>query len=234
MNISFLDDRGSLVNFYEVLNIPPTAEKASIRASFCALIKIFHPDASGIDSEERRRTAHLIIRAYKVLSDPSLRTEYDRLLSSRRREDLPTFAVIERTRVKYSVSLEGLLRTRMLNKRIRRTERLRNFGQDVEVFITPGEARSGIIVRVDLPSRMSCPLCYGKDAECHVCRGVGRISASAAVELTIPPPIAHDSLYEFDLMKARPDRFTAFTMKSLKTRICVIGKKCAAEARPQH
>lgn len=234
MNISFLDDRGSLVNFYEVLNIPPTAEKASVRASFCALIKIFHPDASGIDSEDRRRKAHLIIRAYKVLSDPLIRAEYDRLLSAQRRADRPGFAVIARARVRYSVSLEGLLRTRMLNKRIRRNERLRNFGQDVEVFITPGEARSGVIVRIDLPSRMSCPLCYGEESECHVCHGVGRISATSAVEITIPPPIAHDALYEFDLMKARPDRFTAFTMKSLKTRICVIGKKNAGPTSPQH
>ncbi len=225
MNISFLDDRGSLINFYEVLDIPLTAEKASIRTSFCALIKLFHPDASGIDSEEQRRRAHLIIRAYKVLSDVSLRTEYDRLLAAARKQDRPTFAVIPRQRVKYSVSLEGLLRTRMLNKRIRRTERIRNFGQDVEVFITPGESRSGIVVRIDLPSRMTCPLCYGKEPECHVCRGVGRISASSAVEITIPPPISHNALYEFDLMKARPDRFTAFTMKFLKTRISLIGRK---------
>ncbi len=72
---------------------------------------------------------------------------------------------------------------------------------------------------------MTCPLCYGKEPECHVCRGVGRISASSAVEITIPPPISHNALYEFDLMKARPDRFTAFTMKFLKTRISVIGRK---------
>ncbi len=233
MNISFLDDRGSLINFYEVLNIPLTAEKASIRSSFCALIKLFHPDAAGIDSEEQRRRAHLIIRAYKVLSDIALRAEYDRLLSASRNQDRPTFSVIPRRRVKYSVSLEGLLRTRMLNKRIRRAERVRNFGQDVEVFITPGESESGIVVRIDLPSRMTCPLCYGKDPDCHVCRGMGRIGGSSAVELTIPPPIAHDALYEFDLIKARPDRFTSFTMKSLKARISVIGKRNAAAATQQ-
>ncbi len=233
MKISFLDDRGSLINFYEVLNIAPTAEKASIRSSFCALIKLFHPDASGNDSEEQRRKAHLLIRAYKVLIDVSLRTEYDRLLSATRRPDRPSFSLIPRRRVKYSMSLEGLLRTRLLNKRIRRTERLRNFGQDVEVFITPGESRSGIVVRIDLPSRMTCPLCSGMEPECHVCRGVGRISASSAVELTIPPPIAHDALYEFDLMKARPDRFTAFTMKYLKTRISVIGKRGPANSVSQ-
>jgi len=225
MNIPFRDDAGNIINYYEILNVPFDAEKAFIRSSFCALIKYFHPDIAGENSGEIRRKADLLIRGYKLLSDDDMRSEYNRLLFSNQRVSSEGYIFISRKRVRYSTSLGTLLKERILNKKIRHRERVHKLGQDVEVFITPAEAAAGVIAYVDLPSRMTCPLCYGEDRDCHICHGVGRMSSSSTLEVKIPPPIEHDRVLDFDLIKARPDRFTSFTMKALRVRVTVIGKR---------
>mgnify|MGYP001116239423 CR=1 FL=1 len=115
------------------------------------------------------------------------------------------------------------MKTRLLNKRIRRVERVRKFGQDVEIFITSAEARKGIVAYVDLPTRVVCPLCSGSDRDCHVCRGVGRIASTTMLEVTLPPPIKDGAKLEFDLLAARPDRLTSFTMNTLRVKVSMMG-----------
>jgi hypothetical protein len=126
------------------------------------------------------------------------------------------------------MSLNELLKIRLLSKKIRHKDRIYNLGQDVEIFITPGEARKGILAYVDLPSRIACPLCFGKDPDCHVCHGIGRIGSISTLAVTLSPPIEHNLRLDIDLMKSRPDRFTSFTMKALRIKISIIGKTLPA------
>ncbi len=227
MNTPFHDDRGSVINYYEILNVPYDAEKSVIRSSFCSLIKYFHPDIAGENTDQARRKVDLLIRGYKILSDDSLRTEYNRHLFSHRRVSPEGYIIVPKKRIRYSTSLSALLKERILNKKIRHRERVYKLGQDVEIFVMPSEAAAGIIAYIDLPARIACPLCYGEDRDCHVCHGVGRIHSSSTLEVTIPPPVKNNTVNDFDLIKARPDRFTSFTMKTLRVRITVIGKKPA-------
>ncbi|TAL38022.1 MAG: hypothetical protein EPN93_05000 [Spirochaetes bacterium] len=227
MHKSSHDDRGNLVNYYDIMNVPRDADKAAIRSSFCVLIKRYHPDSSGENSLDYRKKAELLIKGYKVLIDDALREEYDRLLFSVQRESPHGFVFLPRKRVKYSISLEGLLKTRLLNKSIRRGERVRKFGQDVEIFITAVEAKKGIIAYVDLPTRVLCPLCTGSDRDCHVCRGVGRIASTTMLQVSLPPPIKDGAKIEFDLLAARPDKLTSFTMKTLRVKVTMIGARGA-------
>lgn len=225
MKTPFLDEKGNIINFYDVLNVPFEADKAEIRSSFCLLIKLYHPDISGRDGMDHRKKIDLLIHGYKILADSALREEYDRQLFAAKKSSKDGFMIIPKKRIKYSVSLNALLRSRLLNKKIRHKELLRNFGQDIEVFVTPGEARKGALAYIGLPSRIACPLCFGQERDCNVCHGVGRIGSTSMLELRMPPPIEHDSYIEFDLLRARPDRFTSFTMKTLKVKISIIGKK---------
>ncbi len=225
MNTPFLDEKGNIINYYDVLNVPFEADKAQIRSSFCLLIKLYHPDLSGRDGAEQRKKIDLLIHGYRILGDDALREEYDRRLFSAKKTSKDGFMILPKKRIKYSVSLGALLKTRLLNKKIRHRELLKNFGQDIEVFITPGEARKGVLAYIGLPSRIACPLCYGQERDCRVCHGVGRIGSTSMLELRIPPPIEHGSFIELDLLHARPDRFISFTMKTLRVKVSIIGRK---------
>lgn len=224
MNKPYCDERGNLIDFYEILNVPYKAEKELIRSAFCNLIKIYHPDVSGTDSEEDRKKVDLIIKGYKLLTDDDLRQDYTRTLLSKNRFSYEGFIYLPNNRVKYSISLKDLVTTRLLSKKVRRKERLNKFGQDVEIFVTPKEAETGAVAFVELPSRMTCCVCYGVDRYCHVCNGVGRIPTVSHIEVKIYPGTLNGTVIDFDLLKLRPDRFTYFTIQNLRIKITVIGK----------
>lgn len=63
----------ALVDYYEVLQVQPSAEPEVIEKAYKALIFKYHPDRGG-DEE----TAKRITGAYYVVSDPKRRAEYDR------------------------------------------------------------------------------------------------------------------------------------------------------------
>ena len=224
MNKPYCDEKGNIIDFYEVLNVPYKARKELIRSAFCNLIKIYHPDISGRYADEDRKKVDLIITGYKLLTDDELRRDYTEKLLSKNRYNNEGYIYLPKSRIKYSISLKDLLTTRLLNKKIKRKERIHKFGQDIEIFVTPGEAEKGAVAYVELPSRINCYVCYGEDRYCHVCNGVGRIPAASHIEVKIHPNTRNGSGIEIDLMKLRPDRFTSFTMKSIRIKITIIGK----------
>jgi len=224
MNKPYCDDKGNLIDFYEVLNIPYKAKKDLIRSAFCNLIKIYHPDVQGSNADKDGRKAELIIKGYKILTDDVLRKDYNNCLFSKNRINIDGYVFLPKSRIKYSISLKDLLQTRLLNKTIRRKERIRTFGQDIEIFITPKESEKGAIAFIELPSRISCHVCYGEDRNCHVCNGVGRIPAASRIEVKIHPNTINGYVIDIDLLKVRPDRFTSFTIKNLRIKISIIGK----------
>lgn len=67
---------------YEVLEVDEHAGGAKIKRSYYALCKKHHPDIAGGDAA--RMVA--INQAYRVLSDPTLKSAYDRELAAKRRE----------------------------------------------------------------------------------------------------------------------------------------------------
>ncbi len=70
-------------NYYELLGISQNADEKTIKKAFRKIAKEKHPD-SGTGSDESMR---LIIEAYKILSDPSKRFAYDRLLKKQKLQD---------------------------------------------------------------------------------------------------------------------------------------------------
>jgi DnaJ-class molecular chaperone len=225
MNKPYCDDKGNIIDYYEILNVPYKARKELIRSAFCNLIKIYHPDISGKDTNEERKKVDLIITGYKILIDDDSRKDYTGKLLSSIRITHQGYVFLPKNRIKYSISLKDLLTTRLLNKKITRKERMRAFGQDIEIFITPREAELGAIAYVELPSRVNCYVCFGEDKYCNVCNGVGRIPAASRIEVKINPNPVSGNIMDIDLMKARPDIYTSFTMKHLRVKITIIGKK---------
>ena len=62
------------VDYYEVLQVSPSAEPETINRVFRMLAQRFHPDNQQTGNESRFRE---ILEAYSVLSDPEKRARYD-------------------------------------------------------------------------------------------------------------------------------------------------------------
>ncbi len=62
-------------DYYEVLGVPPHASDEQIRRRFRELARKYHPDVNRSPDAEHRFKE--ITEAYRVLSSPSLRADYD-------------------------------------------------------------------------------------------------------------------------------------------------------------
>ncbi len=221
MNGNYYDKQGKLIDFYSIFNIPYHAPEGDIKSAFRSLIKRYHPDTGGLTGADVTDKIDIIIQGYRVLADLSSRTEYDRLLFQRAEPGPMSYPVIPPRRIKYSASLGEMLKSRFLPRKIRHRDILLNFGQDIEIIVTPVESRRGAVAYIALPSRMHCPYCSGRNAQCHVCRGIGRIATTSRLEVTIPPDVRDNTVIDVDLLRLRPDSLTHFRARSIRIRIRV-------------
>lgn len=222
---SCYDKNGNIIDFYTIFNLPGTAGADEIRSAFRDLIKRYHPDTASVKSDNLTEKLDLIIRGYRILIDNDLRMEYDRILFQSRKVDDRGYAIISKKRIKYSATLGEMLKARLTPRGMKHKDILYNFGQDIEIFITPVEARKGALAYIELPARMTCPLCMGSHsrdkAKCHVCNGVGRIHTTSQLEVQIPPHVDDTTYIDVDLIRIRPDKLTSFTVKNLRIKITV-------------
>lgn len=77
----FLPAKQSIMqkDYYQILSVIETAELAVIKATYKTLIHLYHPDRYDGDKAEAHQKTIDILEAYRVLSNPELRDEYDRL-----------------------------------------------------------------------------------------------------------------------------------------------------------
>lgn len=66
-------------DYYQILSVIETAELAVIKATYKTLIHLYHPDRYEGDKDEAHQKTIDILEAYRILSNPQLRDEYDRL-----------------------------------------------------------------------------------------------------------------------------------------------------------
>lgn len=62
------------LDYYAVLEVAPDADEATIRLAYRRLARIYHPDVAGTGDLTRMQRLNI---AYRVLSDPDRRREYD-------------------------------------------------------------------------------------------------------------------------------------------------------------
>jgi curved DNA-binding protein CbpA len=75
-------------NLYQILQVDPTADVATIRAAYRKLAKRYHPDINTSPDAKARMQA--INEAYQTLRDPTIRAWYD-LTRMRRQNPRPTY-----------------------------------------------------------------------------------------------------------------------------------------------
>lgn len=66
-------------DYYAILGVLPTAEKAAIKAAYRALAQLYHPDIYEWSEEEATSRMQELNEAYSVLSKPAKREEYDKM-----------------------------------------------------------------------------------------------------------------------------------------------------------
>jgi len=224
MDNDYFDKHGNLIDFYSIFNLPYNAGEDEIKSAFRNLIKRYHPDTAEEDMEDATNKIDLIIQGYRVLADRIARSDYDRILFKTASPIEPLYPTIPKKRIKYSALLSEMLKARFLPKQIKRKDILYNFGQDIEILITPLEARRGAVAFIALPARMHCPFCSGQNPHCHVCRGIGRLATTSQLQVTIPPAIQNNTYIDVDLKKMKPDHLTHFRAQNVRIRITIIKK----------
>ncbi len=229
------------IDYYEVLNIEYGASIDEVKHAFRKLAKTYHPDVAENSSDI---DFALVIEAYKVLSNPEEKEQYDReyekvkmenrdsttpvqtLHAHHHRQKLDeetNLPVIDKRRIEYSMSLKNILKSGLaLNKKFRHDDYLREIGYDITIYLTPDEMESGAVAYIELPARSVCPVCMGRNRNCYLCEGLGYINLIENLKLEIPAGIPDDYIIEVPLRGLRVRRFTYFTMKKVRIRIKII------------
>ena len=69
------------MNYYEILKVSKHANEEEIKSSYKALVKKYHPDLYVGDKDFAEKKIKEINEAYKILSDPETKKEYDNYLN---------------------------------------------------------------------------------------------------------------------------------------------------------
>jgi curved DNA-binding protein CbpA len=75
-----MEQNTKFIDYYEVLNVWPTADADAIKKSYFKLAKLHHPDVAGESTGKGGVDFKLINEAFAVLSDPVQRREFDERL----------------------------------------------------------------------------------------------------------------------------------------------------------
>jgi len=194
-------------DFYFVLKVTPEATAEEIHSAYRRCALEIHPDESGAGSEPFLE----LQQAYAVLSDPAQRAAYDRAAKSisvrtERSEWRPLavepFRAVEpagafrdlslsRSFDSFGPSFDELFDRLWSNFDLLtrpKAEQLESL--TVDVLLTPGEAFAGGSVRIQVPARLTCPVCRGHGAvglyECWRCRGQGTLTSEYPLKVPYP------------------------------------------------
>jgi molecular chaperone DnaJ len=199
-------------NYYVILGLTPNASAEEIRDAYRHRAKEVHPDHAGGDN----RAFIDVQEAYAVLSRPERRRAYDervnevRVYGTSRAEPMrsrgpraeplrPTTEPVHLGNISLSRSFQTFrpsfeeifdrLWSNFGSLARPKGERLENL--ELELVLTPEEARRGGTARLLIPARAVCPTCGGHGGighyECWRCSGEGAISGEFPVNVSFPP-----------------------------------------------
>lgn len=159
-----MSQRHGNVDFYAILEVEPSASTAEITAAYHSLARKYHPDVGSASNEALRRFKS-ITAAYEILSDERLREDYDR----RRGHVIPV-----RT-------------TRTTSTRTAERQTATSADLELELPITPEEARYGASCEIMVTFRDRCATCLGSNAKtCEYCGGEGFEKVKRNLLIQIP------------------------------------------------
>jgi len=190
-------------NYYVILGLQPDATPEQIKSAYRHQVKELHPDHYGEDCQPFLA----VQEAYDVLSDPKRRAAYDRQLKNRPKVIRPRPGPVEPLipHEEPSGRYPGLHRPGRspwldeIFEQFWDDYRASTFGGveeiEIELQLTPLEARQGGQARLLLPVRTRCPTCRGYGGSglyaCRRCGGAGAILERYSLLVSIPPGVTN-------------------------------------------
>jgi len=190
-------------DYYEVLEVPRTADAAEIKSAYRKKALAYHPDRNpdNPEAEEKFKEAS---EAYQVLSDEKKKATYDRFghdgLEGRGYQGVDNVNDI--------YDLFGGLFGDLFGSRQRGGRRVRR-GENRQdtVTLSYNEVLTGVEKQVNLERIELCDRCDGSGAEpghppttCSTCNGQGRVIQSAGfMRMEMPCPACHGSGKEVEV-----------------------------------
>jgi DnaJ-class molecular chaperone len=186
-------------SYYVTLGVSPGESAAGIRAAYRELAKRHHPDVSG---EDGTRSFQEIAEAYRVLSDPRSRREYDERVDRRTSRrgagrpwrggaawDLGSLVDARDTvRPSFDALYDRFLRN-FTGRGVTKAERPQAI--DFDLVLTADEAARGGVVRVPVPVFAICPRCGGSGHDwlfpCDGCGRAGVVESERLAAIEIAP-----------------------------------------------
>ncbi len=109
----------SIKNYYQILNVKPTATDEEIKRSYRVLAKRYHPDVNPGDASASERFAD-INEAHDVLSDPKKRAEFDNKLKESAAPRLKPEDIIARQRAQAQAAARAAAMRNSMRENLRR------------------------------------------------------------------------------------------------------------------
>jgi molecular chaperone DnaJ len=188
-------------SYYSTLGVAPNESAGGIRRAFHDIVRRYHPDRVGFPC---LRFFQEIVEAYRVLSDPERRRDYDRgllqtdvitpapLLVESSPGDLPlTMSILRKLTIKDAPFEAALARVSgsLTTAGVRSKEHCEAL--NVTVILSPSEAVQGGIVLLAVPSCSPCHRCGGDGRDgvfpCARCDGEGLIEETELVRVHVLP-----------------------------------------------
>ena len=190
---------------YTVLGLTRSVGGAEIRRAYRLLALRHHPDRAGPEGTARFQR---IAEAYRVLSDPALRSTYDAMYDVRRPEtpypvDVTNpFAVPAARRRTESAALIARLCGTLTALEARKIARVHPRGL-IDLHVTADEARAGGVAAISLPLNIPCPTCGGIADQttvwCKRCQFEGRVVEEITLCVPIPAQAPDGMTFNLDL-----------------------------------
>lgn len=215
-------ERRVFVDHYALLGAPAEANAEEIKSAFRRQARLSHPDVTH-DDGLRFLEVHT---AYRILSDPALRAEYDRQYLAQRalRTLAESTLKIPRTRLVFPVGMAGLAKRGLLRRKYRSRDRLfyLKVDYDVELRLKPAELLLPLEVEIPQIVRALCPDCRGSNPDCAACNGRGYYKSSRSISLHLTGGLVSGQIIEINLAGLKPGPLSHFKRRTLRLKISVV------------
>jgi len=182
-------------DYYAILGLPRNCNQADIKKAFRNLAKQHHPDKNNEENCCEFCEAH---EAYETLSEDRKRKEYDKELH-RSEFHNPTrtkqFSTYFSDHLFNDFPFFYFLRNHKQESFARSFDNFQESRNNLELILTPTEAKFGGKVPVAIPVQEICNVCNGRGMNglwpCDYCDGTGVQNREYCVSLKYPPNVNH-------------------------------------------
>src|SRR5262245_15849801 len=193
-------------DYYCILEVPAGATAIQIRRAYLKLARKYHPDLNPANRVAEEKFKELQ-EAYKVLSDPGRRRQYDDQIRpqvgpQQRRRPRPSSRATGHPpsppKQGFGELIQSIFGIRPARKSGGAGPRDDKTRPQAQLVLSLEDANRGGVHKIAVLERRRCPICRGQKEidgrACQACRGSGRLHTPVNMDVNIPPGARNGSL----------------------------------------